>query len=107
MHDDIPNNILGPANVKPPQALHQSYSSELDDLFARANEPKLAHQVAVAAGKLGVDFPRRYDVVATSLRCARAGTVDTPDSDHNLVHVVCSWRHVPRHQCQKLVRQFV
>ena len=27
--------------------------------FARANEPQLAHKIAVAFGKLGVDFPRR------------------------------------------------
>lgn len=54
--------------------------------FARANEPKLGQQLAVAFGKLGVDFPRRYDVIAASSPCFRAGVVDTTDSDHNLVY---------------------
>ena len=53
--------------------------------FARAHEPKLGQQIAVAFGKLGIDFPRRYDVVCSSLRCQHAGHMSTPGSDHDLV----------------------
>ena len=53
--------------------------------FARANEPQLAHKIAVAFGKLGVDFPRRYDVVTSSLPVASSGAIETPESDHDLV----------------------
>ena len=54
--------------------------------FARAHEPKLGHRIAVAAGKLGIDFPRRYDVVvASAARVAAAGMLPTPESDHDLV----------------------
>ena len=63
-------------------------SAPLDThFFARAREPKLGHQLAVAFGRLGVDFPRRYDVCVASaaLTPLRAGHVETPDSDHDLV----------------------
>ena len=53
--------------------------------FARAHEPKLGQRIAVALGRLGIDIPRRYDVIASSLPHLRSGSVDTPDSDHNLV----------------------
>ena len=54
--------------------------------FARANEPKLWHRLAVLFGtRLGLDFPRRYDVVAASPQVLAAGTVETPESDHDLV----------------------
>ncbi|KAL1530771.1 hypothetical protein AB1Y20_001669 [Prymnesium parvum] len=53
--------------------------------FARANEPKLGHRIAVAAGKVGIDFPRRYDVICTSLPAVSSGTLSTPASDHDLV----------------------
>ena len=54
--------------------------------FARANEPKIWHRLAVFFGtKFGLDFPRRYDVVAASPQVQAAGMVDTPESDHDLV----------------------
>jgi hypothetical protein len=53
--------------------------------MSRAREPKLGHQIAVAAGHFGVDLPRRYDVVCTSAVVAESGVVDTRASDHNLV----------------------
>jgi len=53
--------------------------------MSRAREPKLGHRIAVAAGRLGVDFPRRYDVVCSSAQLVGSGVVDTPASDHNLV----------------------
>ena len=53
--------------------------------FARQNEPKLPHRTGVLLGKLGLDLPRRYDVICTNLPVAERGQVVTPDSDHDLV----------------------
>ena len=53
--------------------------------FARQNEPKLPHRTGVLLGKLGIDLPRRYDVVCTNLPAPERGQVVTPDSDHDLV----------------------
>ena len=53
--------------------------------FARANEPKLGQRIAMAFGRLGIDFPRRYDVVCSSLPTVASGTISTPESDHDLV----------------------
>jgi len=53
--------------------------------FARADEPKLGHQLMVALGSMGVDAPRRYDIIASSTPAHEAVTVHTPDSDHDLV----------------------
>ena len=53
--------------------------------FARADEPKLGQRLAVLFGSVGVDFPRRYDVVAATPRVAEAGVLTTPESDHDLV----------------------
>ena len=53
--------------------------------FARQNEPKLPHRTGVLLGKLGLDLPRRYDVICTNLPIAERGQVVTPDSDHDLV----------------------
>lgn len=53
--------------------------------FARQNEPKLPHRTGVLLGKLGIDLPRRYDVVCTNLAATARGQVVTPDSDHDLV----------------------
>lgn len=54
--------------------------------FARAEEPKLGQRLAVAFGRFGVDFPRRYDVVAASACGAVArAVVTTAGSDHDLV----------------------
>ena len=60
--------------------------------FARANEPnKLGQQIAVAAGRMGIDFPRRYDVVVSSLPVRRSGNVTTEESDHDLVWATLSF----------------
>lgn len=53
--------------------------------FARQREPRLPHRIGVLLGKLGLDLPRRYDVVCTNLAAERRGQVTTPDSDHDLV----------------------
>jgi len=53
--------------------------------FARADEPKWAHQLVVAFGRLGIDFPRCYDVILTNLQVERRGQLCTPASDHDLV----------------------
>jgi len=53
--------------------------------FARQNEPKVPHRVGVLLGKVGLDLPRRYDVVCTNLPAARRGQIATDGSDHDLV----------------------
>ena len=60
--------------------------------FARADEPKIGQRIAVALGRLGVDFPRRYDVIAASSRAVAAGCIETPKSDHDLVWADLSMR---------------
>ena len=45
---------------------------------------KLPHRTGVLLGKLGIDLPRRYDVICTNLPVAERGQVVTPDSDHDL-----------------------
>jgi hypothetical protein len=53
--------------------------------FARQNEPLLPHRIGVAVGKMGIDLPRRYDVVCTNLAVSARGQIVTPGSDHDLV----------------------
>jgi hypothetical protein len=53
--------------------------------FARQNEPKLPHRIGVLLGKIGIDVPRRYDVICTNLPAPDRGQVVTPGSDHDLV----------------------
>lgn len=53
--------------------------------FGRQHEPKLTHRACVALGRLGLDLPRRYDVVCTNLRALARGQLETPGSDHDLL----------------------
>ena len=53
--------------------------------FGRQNEPLLPHRIGVALGKMGIDLPRRYDVVCTNLPVSARGQIETPGSDHDLV----------------------
>ena len=53
--------------------------------FARQNEPLVPHRIGVALGKLGIDLPRRYDVVCTNLAVSARGHIETVGSDHDLV----------------------
>lgn len=55
--------------------------------FGRSRDPKLAQRVMVRLGKLGLDAPRRYDVMCTNLPLAKRGQVETPDSDHDLLWI--------------------
>lgn len=59
--------------------------------FKRAREPKLGQRLAVFFGRLGVDFPRRYDVVCTDLPVAEHGQVEAADSDHDIVWARVRW----------------
>ncbi len=43
--------------------------------FARAREPRWTHRLAVQVGRLGIDFPRRYDVVCSSAPVTDEGQV--------------------------------
>jgi endonuclease/exonuclease/phosphatase family metal-dependent hydrolase len=53
--------------------------------FARQNEPPVPHRIGVALGKIGIDLPRRYDVVCTNLAASARGQIETLGSDHDLV----------------------
>jgi hypothetical protein len=53
--------------------------------FARQNEPLVPHRIGVALGKIGIDLPRRYDVVCTNLPAVARGQIETLGSDHDLV----------------------
>ena len=55
-------------------------------------EPKLTHRACVALGRVGLDLPRRYDVVCTNLSALARGQLRTPASDHDLLwaRVSCS-----------------
>lgn len=77
-------------------SVHDAHASCPRDnhFFARADEPRIGQRIAVFVGKFGVDFPRRYNVICSSLKVARHGSTETPSSDHDLV-----WAHlgVPKH----------
>lgn len=47
--------------------------------------PKFAHRVPHYLGKVGLDWPERYDIVASNLHALDSGTISTPESDHDLV----------------------
>ena len=53
--------------------------------FARQHEPLLTHRLTVWAGKIGIDFPRRYDVVGSNATVLERGVRSTRASDHDLV----------------------
>jgi endonuclease/exonuclease/phosphatase family metal-dependent hydrolase len=53
--------------------------------FGRQREPKLTHRACVALGRIGLDLPRRYDVVCTNLSALARGQLRTPASDHDLL----------------------
>ena len=69
--------------------IHPSQDSHAEPthFFARADEPKFAHQIAVAFGRLGVDFPECFDVIASSSHIVNQGQVRTIESDHDLVWI--------------------
>jgi endonuclease/exonuclease/phosphatase family metal-dependent hydrolase len=80
-------------NLLAPLAAFGARDSDLSEaspthFFARQNEPKLPHRIGVLLGKLGIDLPRRYDVVCTNLPALRRGQISTPGSDHDLVWAV-------------------
>jgi endonuclease/exonuclease/phosphatase family metal-dependent hydrolase len=85
-------NMLGPlARCHRARDVHAAAPRDTH-FFARAHEPKLGQRIAVALGRFGIDAPRRYDVIVAALRCIGFGTVDTPDSDHNIVWARLSHR---------------
>ncbi len=53
--------------------------------FARAYEPKFPQQVAVAAGRLGVEIPGLFDIVATDLPVLARHHWQIMSSDHDCV----------------------
>ena len=55
--------------------------------FARSREPRIAQRVLRQVGRLGLDLPRRYDVICSNLPTPARGQVETPESDHDLLWV--------------------
>ncbi|MBC7792368.1 MAG: hypothetical protein H7Z43_01565 [Clostridia bacterium] len=55
--------------------------------FARSREPRYAQRILRQVGKLGLDAPRRYDVICSNITTPARGQVETPDSDHDLLWV--------------------
>ena len=53
--------------------------------FARAYEPKLPQQLAVAAGRLGIEIPGVFDIVATTLPVVERHHWTIMSSDHDCV----------------------
>ncbi|MEZ4271125.1 MAG: hypothetical protein R3C68_06755 [Myxococcota bacterium] len=53
--------------------------------FARQDEPCWTHQLLVWLGKLGIDLPRRTDVLCTNMNVQQHGQISTPQSDHDLI----------------------
>jgi len=53
--------------------------------FARANEPRFGQRLAVTLGLVGIDMPRRYDVICSNIPMPETGQLCTPASDHDLV----------------------
>ena len=67
----------------------QSRSNPDTHWFARTDEPNMGHKAANLLGKLGIDAPRRYDVLASNAAPALStGTESTIDSDHDLVWAI-------------------
>jgi hypothetical protein len=64
---------------------------------AQANEPKGPQQVAVAAGRLGIDLPQPYDIVATNLAALCRHHWLVGDSDHDCVGVTVDLLARQRH----------
>jgi hypothetical protein len=53
--------------------------------FARQREGWLLTRLWILLHKLGLDFPRCYDVICTNLTVLQRGQVTTSFSDHDLV----------------------
>lgn len=53
--------------------------------FGRQDEPVFTHRVMALLGKLGIDWPLRYDVVCTNAPVQDRGIRVTRESDHDLV----------------------
>lgn len=62
-----------------------AHASEPADthFFARTTESGAGHRIARALGFLGLDAPRRYDVLASDAERVASGYVVTPESDHD------------------------
>ena len=74
--------ILEPLRARGVRDAHAS-APEDTHWFARTTEPGLGHRAARALGRLGLDAPRRYDVIAADARPVAAGYLATPHSDHD------------------------
>lgn len=53
--------------------------------FARQDEPHLSHRLVASLGRIGLEWPLRYDVVCTNVEVAERGVHITRESDHEMV----------------------
>ena len=81
-HSELLAWLMGPLR---PLGMTVNRSVRPTHFFARQDEPMLAHQVLRALGRVGFDWPLRYDVVCTNMEVEERGVESTPESDHDLV----------------------
>ncbi|MCG8556667.1 MAG: hypothetical protein MJD61_15480 [Proteobacteria bacterium] len=72
--------------------------------FARQGEPMLAHRLCALAGKVGIDHPLRYDIIASDLPLQARGQVTTEASDHDLVWLQLAPQRAPSAEPQDTIK---
>ncbi|MEX0877443.1 MAG: hypothetical protein WDZ40_01105 [Candidatus Spechtbacterales bacterium] len=80
MHRRAISSALKFFNVKDPLGHEPTYY--FSRLYGKA---KWIQKVPSWMGKIGIDMPRHYDIVASELPFFKYGKVTTPESDHDLV----------------------
>ena len=78
------DDVLAPLRALGAEDAHAAAPADTH-WFARTTETGVGHRLARALGALGVDAPRRYDVIAATARPVAAGYLRTPESDHDAV----------------------
>eukprot|EP00965_Chrysotila_dentata_P238564 6202590-Pleurochrysis_carterae.AAC.4 len=100
--DEALRSLLRPLNMRHNLRDARSAENTPTHFFARANEPMIGQRIAVAFGLLGIDFPRRYDVVCSNVPVLESGQVETPESDHDLV-----WASLQMPRFEHRARRFI
>lgn len=80
MHRRALNSTLKLLNVVDP--LHREPTYYFSRIYRKT---RWALRVPYYLGKIGIDMPRHYDLVASGLPFLKYGKVTTPESDHDLV----------------------
>ena len=79
------HRIMLPLNLAIGALDLHDYSNPDTHWFARTDEPGLGHKIVSFLGRLGIDAPRRYDVLASNVPALAMGTIAAVDSDHDVV----------------------